>query len=57
MKVKDIAYEIADTLGCGLCVARDDCLEDKPFKDCPHSEILPRLVRIVEAGWKDAQVH
>ncbi|KKK92919.1 hypothetical protein LCGC14_2698110 [marine sediment metagenome] len=36
--------KIADALGCGLCVCREDCLNGRPFKDCPHSKVLPRLI-------------
>ena len=39
---------IADALGCGECVCREDCLNSKPFKSCPHSETLPRLIIVVQ---------
>ena len=50
MKGKDIPNRIADALGCGSCICREDCLTGKPFKDCHHSVVLPKLVTALLAG-------
>lgn len=42
----DDREKITDALGCGGCVAKEDCLSGKPFKDCPHSSILPKLIAL-----------
>lgn len=43
----ELGEKIADALGCGLCVCRKKCLSGDPFKDCPHSNILPKLVALI----------
>jgi len=43
----ELDNKVADALGCGLCVARKDCLSGKPFKSCPMSVKLPKVLALI----------